>query len=183
MSYPTLTPSSTTSAIVLPATGTLNMVTGSLAIGYYTGSAAFLDGAVSQVAYTYKRLGGDVLDIELKAENVYNHYEEAVLEYSYILNLHQARNSLGQALGSPTGSFNNKGELTSGTDAALKYPKFKFDYAYRVADSFSTEAGVGGTETIYSASFDIIVANVRSYTPLKFKLLTTKIEFNFLEIL
>lgn len=154
MSYPTLTPSSTTSAITLPSTGSHSEVATSLAIGYYTGSNAFVTGAASQVAYTYKRLGGDVLDIELKATNVYNHYEEAVLEYSYIVNLHQARNSLGQALGSPTGSFNSKGGLESGTDAALKYPKFKFDYAYRISDSFSTEAGVGGTTPIYSASFD-----------------------------
>lgn len=154
MSYPTLTPSSTTSAITLTSTGSTSEVATSLAIGYYTGSTAFLAGASAQVAYTYKRLGGDVLDIELKTTNVYNHYEEAVLEYSYIVNLHQARNSLGQALGGPTGSFNNKGELTAGTDAALKYPKFKFDYAYRVADSFSTEAGIGGTQPIYSASFD-----------------------------
>ena len=157
MAFPTLTPSSTQSAITLPSTGSTDDVAATLAIGFYTGSAAFLAGAAAQVAYTYQRLGGDILDIEIKADNVYNHYEEAVLEYSYIVNLHQARNSLGQALGSPTGSFNNKGELTSGTDAALKYPKFKFDYAYRVADSFSTEAGVGGTETIYSASFDIII--------------------------
>ena len=128
MSYPTLTPSATTSAIVLPASGTYADVTSSLAIGYYT-SRPFVSGAVSQVAYTYKRLGGDILDIELKATNVYNHYEEAVLEYSYIVNLHQARNSLGSALGSPTGSFNNKGELTAGEDAAHKYPRFKFDYA------------------------------------------------------
>lgn len=156
MSFPNLTPISTTSAIILPSTGSHSEVATSLAIGYYTGSAAFITGAASQVAYTFKRLGGDVLDIEMKATNVYNHYEEAVLEYSYIINLHQARNSLGQALGSPTGSFNNKGELTSGNDASLKYPKFKFDYAYRVSDSFSTEAGIGGTTRVYSASFDTV---------------------------
>ena len=157
MSYPNLTPASTNSAIILPSTGSHSEVATSLAIGYYTGSAAFITGAGSQVDFTYKRLGGDILDIELKATNVYNHYEEAVLEYSYIINLHQARNSLGQALGSATGSFNNKGELTAGSDAALKYPRFKFDYAYRVADSFSTEVGIGGTQDIYSASFDRVV--------------------------
>ena len=92
MSFPDLTPTSTTSAIVLPVTGTHSDVVSSLAIGFYT-TDAFVTGAVAQVAYTYKRLGGDVLDIEIKAENVYNHYEEAVLEYSYIVNLHQARNA------------------------------------------------------------------------------------------
>jgi hypothetical protein len=156
MSFPSLTPISTTSAITLTSTGSTDLVTGSLAIGYYTGSAAFISGAAAQVAYTYKRLGGDVLDIEIKADNVYNHYEEACLEYSYIVNLHQARNVLGSSLGGTTGSFNHKGEELTGNDTALKYPKFKFDYAFRVADRFSTEAMVGGTETIYSASLDTV---------------------------
>ena len=153
MSFPDLTPTSTQSAITLPITGTLTDVTASLAIGFYT-SDAFVTGAVAQVAYTYKRLGGDVLDIEIKAENVYNHYEEAVLEYSYILNLHQARNALGSALGGATGSFDHKGTVSGTDDVALKYPKFQFDYAYRAADKFSMEATVGGTEPYYSASFD-----------------------------
>ena len=155
MSFPDLTPTSTQSAITLTSTGSTDLVTDSLAIGYYT-SDAFVSGAASQVAYTFKRLGGDILDIEITAENVYNHYEEAVLEYSYIVNLHQARNSLGSALGGPTGSFDHKGDLTDGTDVALKYPKFQFDYAFRNADKFSSEALVGGTETVYSASITTV---------------------------
>jgi len=156
MAFPRLSPVSTTSAITLPATGTYSNVASSLAIGFYTGSVAFLSGAQAQVAYTYKRLGGDVLDIELKADNVYNHYEEAVLEYSYIVNLHQARNSLGSALGAQTGSFNHKGEISGTVSKSLKYPKFLFDYAFRVADRFSTEAIIGGTMPIYSASLDSV---------------------------
>ena len=155
MSFPELTPASTQSAITLPVTSSdsAETITGSLAVGFYT-TTAFVSGAMAQVAYTYKRLGGDVLDIELTAQNVYNHYEEAVLEYSYILNLHQARNALGSSLGGPTGSFDHKGTVSGTDDVALKYPKFQFDYAFRAADKFSSEAMVGGTEPIYSASFD-----------------------------
>jgi len=153
MAFPSLTPVSTVSAITLPATGSESDVVTSLAIGFYS-SAAFLSGAAAQVAYTYKRLGGDVLDIEIKADNVYNHYEEAVLEYSYIVNLHQARNTLGSALGGETGSFSHTGEISGTLSKSLKYPKFLFDYAYKVSDKFSTEAVVGGTTPIYSASFD-----------------------------
>ena len=157
MSFPELTPASKTSAIILPSTGTLTDVSSSLAINFYGATDAFVTGAVAQVAYTYKRLGGDVLDIEITAQNVYNNYEEAVLEYSYIVNLHQARNSLGSALGGATGSFDHKGNV-SGTDSvSLKYPKFIFDYAFRVADKFSTESVIGGTTRIYSASFDTVV--------------------------
>ena len=156
MAFPSLTPTSTTSAITLPVTGTASDVQASLAINFYGGNSSFQAGAAAQVAFTYKRLGGDVLDIELKAENVYNHYEEAVLEYSYIVNLHQARNALGSSLGGETGSFDHKGTV-SGTDSkSLKYPKFMFDYAFRIADKFSTEAGLGGSEPIYSASFDTV---------------------------
>jgi hypothetical protein len=154
MAFPSLTPTSTQSAITLPATGTVGDVATTLAIGFYSSTNTFLSGAAAQVAYTYKRLGGDVLDIELTAQNVYNHYEEAVLEYSYIVNLHQARNALGSALGGPTGTFDHTGDITAGTDVALKYPKFQFDYAFRVADKFSTESMVGGTQPLYSASFD-----------------------------
>lgn len=157
MSFPDLTPASTVSAITLPETSSdeLAIVVDSLAIGYYN-TEAFVSGAKAQVAYTYKRLGGDILDVEITAKNVYNHYEEAVLEYSYIVNLHQARNALGSALGGPTGSFDHEGRLTEGEDVALKYPKFQFDYAFRNADKFSTEALVGGTEPLHSASFDVV---------------------------
>ena len=153
MSLPTLTPTSTTSAIILPITGTISNVAAACPMGIYNSSDEFLSGAVKQVKFTYKRLGGDVLDIELTEQNVYANYEEAVLEYSYIVNQHQAKNSLGSALGSPTASFDHKGETTSGAaGASLKYPKFTFDYAFKMGDKFATEAGIGGTEPIYSAS-------------------------------
>ena len=153
MAFPDLTPVSTQSAITLSSVGDIALVQASLAIGFYT-SAEFDDGASAQVALTYKRLGGDVLDIEITNAMVYNAYEEACLEYSYIVNIHQARNALGSALGGPTGSFDHKGTVTGTDDVSLKYPKFQFDYAFRVADKFSSEAIIGGTEPLYSASVD-----------------------------
>ena len=164
MSVPTLTPASTTSAIVLPITGThsnVNSATNPLPFGIYT-SAAFVSGAVDQVAYTYKKLGGDVLDLEITEHQIYSAYEEAVLEYSYIVNSHQAKNVLSDLLGATTASFDQDGQIESGNSLSgsnieLKYPKFNFQYAKTVADGISTEAGVGGTVPIYSASFDMTV--------------------------
>ena len=156
MALPTLTPASNTSATILPKTGSTANVADACPIGVYTASAGFISGAAAQVAYTFKKLGGDVLDLELTEQNVYANYEEACLEYSYLVNLHQAKNALGSALGAATASFDHKGEVTDGTGAATKYPKFRFDYAFRLGDTFSTEATVGGTEPLYSASFDII---------------------------
>jgi hypothetical protein len=162
MSVPTLTPASRTSAIVLPITGThtsVNSATNPLPFGIYQ-SVSFTSGAVDQVAYTYKKLGGDVLDLEITEHQVYAAYEEAVLEYSYIVNSHQAKNVLSDLLGATTASFDQDGQIASGSSLSgsnigLKYPKFNFQYAKTVADGISTEAGIGGTVPIYSASFNM----------------------------
>ena len=168
MAVPTLSPASQTSAITLPATASASTVTDAvLPFGVYSNSSLtsysthFCTGASDQVAFTYKKLGGDVLDIELTTGSVYAAYEEAVLEYSYIVNIHQAKNSLSDLLGAATGSFNSKGSLTgsalstyTGSNGiALKFPRFEFRYGRRVGYGVSTEAGFGGDTTIYSASF------------------------------
>ena len=80
-----LNPKSETSTVVLTSTGSTSNVADAVPFGIYTGSAEFLSGASAQVAYVYKKLGGDVVDIELTPSNVYAAYEEAVLEYSMSL--------------------------------------------------------------------------------------------------
>jgi hypothetical protein len=62
-----LQPASTVSAVVLPAAGVLTDVPDLLAYGIYN-TSAFISGAVDQVAYTYNKLGGNILDIELTPE-------------------------------------------------------------------------------------------------------------------
>ena len=161
MALPVLTPISQTSAVVLPQTGTATDVAGTLPYGIYSTSDSFLTGASDQVAYTYKMLGGDVLDIELTAGNIYAAYEDACVEYSYLVNLHQSKNSLTDLLGSATGSFDSDGTIiggdASGSSAATKFTRFSFEYSRRVGDAIGTEVRVGGLVTIYSASIDVEV--------------------------
>ena len=155
MCVPTnLSPQSTTSAIILTSTGSTSEVSGAVPFGIYTSSAGFISGAVDQVAYTYRKLGGDVVDIELTTSNVYSAYEEACLEYSYIINLHQGKNVLSTALGSTTGTFNHNGETMVGpTGSNLRYPRFQAQYARKIGDSMISMAGLGGAYPQYSASF------------------------------
>ena len=121
-----LNPKSETSTVILTSTGSADKVASAVPFGMYTGSSDFLSGAASQVAYVYKKLGGDVVDIELTPANVYSAYEEAVLEYSYILNLHQGKNILSDALGNTTGTFDNKGELKTGPSGSnLRFTRFQ----------------------------------------------------------
>ena len=91
MSLPNLTPASSASAVVLPETGSLSnaAISTNYPYGIYASgslsNSSFVTGAAEQVNYTYRKLGGDVLDIELTEKNIFAAYEEAVLEYSYIL--------------------------------------------------------------------------------------------------
>ena len=165
MSVPTLTPSSTSSKVILPITGNtdnVNAPSNPLPFGIYMGMPgdyqAFASGAADQVSFVYKKLGGDVLDIELTEHNVYAAYEESVLEYSYLVNIHQAKNSLNNLLGATTASFDEDGQIVdgdalSGSNIESKLPRYTFDYTKRVASGIAAEAGAGGDLTYYTASF------------------------------
>jgi hypothetical protein len=166
MAVPTLTPASTLSAVILPSAGNLVDVVPALPFGIYSTSSNFISGAADQVAYVYKKLGGDILDIELTTGNVYAAYEESVLEYSYLVNLHQAVNSLPSMLGKTTGSFNQDGEIVTGSlvgaNVALKYPKYSLDYLRNIGRAFALEGGLSSNDTIYSASLSTVV-DVQDY--------------------
>tara|TARA_B100001123_G_scaffold28354_1_gene30146 strand:+ start:1044 stop:2342 length:1299 start_codon:yes stop_codon:yes gene_type:complete len=163
-----LSPKAQTSAIVLPASGAATPDAGealkaACPFGIYTGSLEFITGASLQVAYVYKKLGGDVVDIELTSDNVYAAYEEAVLEYSYIINLHQSKNVLSSMLGQTTGTFNHNGEIVGatgvaqGTNVQLRYPRFELAGTKRMGDGLASIAGFGGTMPQYSASFKPVI--------------------------
>ena len=181
MAMPTLSPKQNPSPVVLTSTGSTaesnenewansagnsaNYAFGIyLANQYGATNTDFISGASDQVAYTYKKLGGDVLDIELTVGNVYTAYEEAVLEYSYIVNIHQAKNVLGDLMGNKTGSFDQDGEMKAGELSSslggdrveLKMPRFTFEYSRRAADGVSEAIGIGGSLPEYSASFDTV---------------------------
>jgi len=165
MARPTLTPTSTTSEIVLTATGSTSLVSAALPYGIYVSNTNFLSGAAEQVSYVYKKLGGDVLDIEITAGNVYAAYEEACLEYSYLVNIHQAKNSLGDLLGNTTASFDHDGEVSSSStisSVSLKYPRYTFQYSRRAGEGVAADAAAGGALALYSGSF-AAVANQQDY--------------------
>ena len=174
MAKPTLTPASQMSKSILTSTGSTGTYpnqpdTAAELVSYpysiYADESSplydtnFVSGASDQVSYTYKMLGGDVLDIELKTAAVYAHYELACLEYSYHINTHQAKNVLANLLGMTTGTFDHDGHMTNsgsvGTNINLKLPRYEFRYAKRVADGAAQAAGFGGSLTEYSASFKL----------------------------
>lgn len=168
MALPVLTPASTTTVVRLSASATAaEAATNSYPfnIAEYSTDQYFLSGAAEQVAYVYKMLGGDVLDIELTNQNVYAAYQAACMEYSYLVNIHQAKNALPSMLGATTGTFDSEGHLLSGptgSNVALKFPRFQMQLPRNVAKGNISSAGLGGDVTVYSASINL-TSSVQDY--------------------
>lgn len=168
MTYPTLVPASVVPHVILPKTGSLSNINSSvnpLPYGVYADESEFLDGAVRQVNHVYRMLAGDVLNLEITEYDVYAAYEDAVLEYSAIINMHQAKNVLSSALGNKVGSFDengnligNEGEVQPGSHPELSFPRFDYANAKRIGDAASHEASVGGNETLYLGKFELVSA-------------------------
>lgn len=165
---PTLVPVQTDSVSVLPEFGSVTDVVSMTPLGVYTSgplySADYISGAADQVTYTYRRLGGNIMDIELQPSNIYSFYEMACLEYSYIINMHQAENSLNSYLGSMTSSFDQDGNMKSGSlssslngvNPSSVYPRYNFGYTRQMMLGTANEIALNGSYTLYSASVDTV---------------------------
>lgn len=168
MALPTLTPASTTTTVRLSSSATAaEAATNSypFSIAEYSTNQYFLSGAAEQVSYVYKMLGGDVLDIELTNQNVFSAYQLACLEYSYLVNIHQAKNALPSMLGATTGTFDSDGNLLTGptgSNVALKFPRFQMQLPRNVAKGNISSYGMGGDNPVYSASINL-TASVQDY--------------------
>lgn len=168
MALPTLTPASTTTVVRLSASATAaEAATNSYPfnITEYKTDQYFLTGAAEQVSYVYKMLGGDVLDVELTNQNVFSAYQLACLEYSYLVNIHQAKNALPSMLGATTGTFDSDGKLLTGPtgdNVALKFPRFQMQLPRNVAKGNISSYGMGGDNPVYSASINL-TSSVQDY--------------------
>jgi len=165
MSYVDTVPSSNIPKIVLPSQGVLvnvNKVSDPLPFSLYTDDQYFLEGCVDQVSYTFDRLGGRTLDIEISEHDVYSHYQAACMRYSYLVNYHHAKSILGNVLGTTQGSFDEEGNLTpdsdipAGSHVELTYPKNTLNAARRIGEALATEAMVGGYTEVYRTGFELV---------------------------
>ncbi len=115
--------------------------------GFFNNESEFKTEADNIVVFVKRKLGDDVLSVELTKKQIWGNLEESSLEYGSILNQYQAKSQLVQFLGMPTGSN------LSGSES--KYPRENLDYLTRFAEPYSFEAGVGGSYNMLSGSIDL----------------------------
>ena len=121
--------------------------------GFFDSDTAFQTEAEAMVTFVKRRLGDDVLSVELTKKQIWACFEEAFLEYGSIVNQYQAKSQLLSLLGMQTGSLD---------EATQKLPRDTLNYIVRLAEPYAVEAGLGGTYNSASGSIQLR-QNVQDY--------------------
>ena len=117
----------------------------------YDNESQFQNDADNMVTFVKRKLGDDILSVELTKKQIFGNFEEATLEYSSILNQYQAKSQLVNYLGFPTGS--NGETILSGSEN--RYPRENLEYLTRFAEPYAMEAGIGGSYNFTSGSISL----------------------------
>ena len=112
---------------------------------FFDADAAFQSEADAMVTYVKRKLGDDVLSVELTKKEVWACFEEATCEYSRLVHETKIVSELTNVLGLSTGSVN----LTN------RYSQRSLEYLLRMAEPYATNAYVGGSANPIFGYFDI----------------------------
>jgi hypothetical protein len=115
--------------------------------GIYDSESSFQSEADNMILFVKRKLGDDILSVELTKKQIFGNFEEATLEYSAILNKHQAKSQLVNYLGYSTGS-----EMSGSEE---KYPRENLEYLTRFAEPYAMEAGIGGSYNFVSGAISL----------------------------
>ena len=131
---------------------TFSQISNPTPFGIYDNDSDFKKEADNIITFVKRKLGDDILSVELTKKQIFGNFEEATLEYSAILNKHQAKSQLVNYLGFPTGSSENP-HMASGSEE--KYIRENLEYLSRFAEPYAMEAGIGGSYNFVSGAISL----------------------------
>lgn len=102
--------------------------------GFFDSDSAFQTEADSMVLFVKRKLGDDVLSVELTKKEIWACFEEACCEYSRLIHEMKITSELTNILGLPTN-----------TDVTNKYAQRTIEHLLRMAEPYASEAFVGGS--------------------------------------
>ena len=132
-------------------TGSSFFTTGSTPFGFYDADSTFRTDADKVVKWCAQRLGYPIENIELQDIQFYAAFEEAITVYGNEVYQWKIRENYISMEGSATGSALNNRVVTPNLSSTI-----------RIASTYGSEAGAGGTVTYYTASLPL-TPNVQNY--------------------
>jgi hypothetical protein len=133
--------------------GSGSVVEGNTPYGFYDSDAIFRRDAYSSMIWAARRMGYPIQEIELIDIDFYAAFEEAVNEYGSIVNQWNIVNNLSNFIGTPISSsfINPQTGLTGVAVDGAPIP-----YMVNLADSYGSEAGVGGKVSLKHGHIDTV---------------------------
>lgn len=114
--------------------------------GFFDSDTQFQTEADGMVTFVKRKLGDDVLSVELTKKEIWSCFEEACCEYSRLVHEMKIQSELINVLGLPTGS----------TDLTNIYPQQSLEFLVRLAQPYATEAFMGGNYDAQLGYIDLI---------------------------
>lgn len=114
--------------------------------GFFDSDEEFQNEADSMVTFVKRKLGDDVLSVELTKKEIWTCFEESVCEYSRLVHETKIVSELTNVLGTQTGS----------SDYTNKYAQRSLEYLLRMAEPYATNAFVGGSSNSIFGYFNMI---------------------------
>jgi len=112
----------------------------------FDSDTSFQNDADKMVTFVKRKLGDDILSVELTKKQIWMCFEESVFEYGKYINEYMVKSQLSNLLGMQTGSM-------SGSEG--RYPRQTLEFLNRMAEPYSSHAGLGGSHNIMSASLTL----------------------------
>ena len=119
---------------------TFQATTSPTPFGLFDSEKDFIIDANSMVTFVKRKLGDDILSVELTNKQVWMSFEEATLEYGKIVNEYQAKSQLSNLLGVDLGTSAddqtvNDGVIDGGPRGAEnKFPRETLEFLIRKAE-------------------------------------------------
>jgi len=119
--------------------------------GFFDDDLVFQSDADKVIPYVKRKLGDDILSVELTKKQIWACFEESVLEYGALVNEYQTKSQLSNLMG-----------ISTSSNVEGKYAHETLDFVLRLAEPYSQEAGIGGSYNTLSGSISL-KAEVQDY--------------------
>ena len=130
--------------------------------GFFNGDAAFQAEADSMVTFVKRKMGDDILSVELTKKQIWACFEESLMEYGAIVNQYQAQSQLMNLMGFPTGSATSGSYNIGPHGYEQMLPRENNEFLLRQAEPYAMDAGIGGSYNSVSGSIQL-VKNTQDY--------------------
>jgi len=135
--------------------------------GVFDDDTEFQTEADNMITFVKRKLGDDILSVELTKKQIWGNLEESLFEYGSILNQYQTKSQLMEFMGMPTrvpvldGDGNETVDDDGNTiyedvDYSQKFPRSNLEYLTRFAEPYAAEAGIGGSYDVVSGSIELV---------------------------